>query len=569
MNSSKENSKQISKENHREISSGNKLVFAINPTLGLEQNAQAVSITRLETYFKKALDLPVEMVIRHNYQETLDGMERGEVDVAQLGPYAFALAQTRFGASALVNTVEIASLDEKDTLAPYRSVIFTRSDSGITGLGQLKGQSFGFVDRNSTTGYLVATFLLQQAGLDPATEVKAAFLNSHRAVAEAVFQGELAAGATMEAEFTRQNLPLHQPPLRLLAASPLISKGPVVVRPGLPPTLERKLLAALVRLSTEEPDASRLLLPPTQRFAPAVQRELTLKSIAELAGVSYGTVSRAINGRDRIAPATTARVLKLVEELGYRPNGNARSLHKTRGELVGLALPGLSYPGLDAIIAGLQAELDEAQLQLLLYPLGQGSQPARLSAYFELLYDGRLEGTLLTQHSMREPELLKLIRSGKPTALLEQDLLETGLATLADWLKGQGYRHLKLIRGMNSLLEPAITLHTLKRLDKLSCEISEPGQLARSDFQTEKPVAIFCLDDETGLLLQNELQGHSQNPLLIGLGESLAKHQAKLPYLAFDGYALGQAAARRLLTRLNLLPANASGPALKFWVQTP
>lgn len=547
-----------------------RLVFAINPTLGVEQSRQADALSRLENYFSKALDLPVEVVIRHDYQETLDGMERGEVDAAQLGPYAFALAQSRFGAVALVNTVELASLDEKDALAPYRSVIFTRSDSGITTLNQLKGQSFGFVDRNSTTGYLVATFLLQQAGLDPVIGLQPVFLNSHRAVAEAVLRGDLAAGATMETEFDRQNLPLVRPSLRLLAASPLISKGPVVVRPGLGSGVERRLVTALVRLSQEEPEASRLLLPPTQKFALAVQRELTLKSIAELAGVSYGTVSRAINGRERIAPATTARVLKLVEELGYRPNSNARSLHKARGELVGLALPGLSYPGLDAIIAGLQAELDEAQLQLLVSSLGGSDQSGRTAAFFELLYDGRLEGALLTQHTLHEPEATRLIRSGKPAALLEQDLLESGLAVLGDFLQKQGYRRALLVNAPNSLLEPAITWHTLKRLETVAWERIEAAQLARLDFEKAPRTALFCPDDETALRLQHELSVHAVKPLVIGLGDSLVKRQAHIPALVFDGYALGQAAARRLLNRLNFGPGVQAGdPALKFWVETP
>ena len=187
------------------------LVFAINPAIGIDPAEQPAAVQRLETYLGVALSLSVMVLVRESYQETLTGLERGEIDVAQLGPYAFALAQARFGAMALANTVELASLDDKDSPAPYRSVIFTRSDSGITSLAQLKGQPFGFVDRNSTTGYLVATFLLQQGGLDPAQQLDAHFQHSHRAVAEGVLSGYLAAGATMETEFVRHNQPIERP----------------------------------------------------------------------------------------------------------------------------------------------------------------------------------------------------------------------------------------------------------------------------------------------------------------------------------------------------------------------
>ena len=53
---------------------------------------------------------------------------------------------------------------------------------------------------------------------------------------------------------------------------------------------------------------------------------VTMKYIAELAGVSIGTVDRALNNRGRIAPNVKARILKIAEELNYKPNSAAKSL---------------------------------------------------------------------------------------------------------------------------------------------------------------------------------------------------------------------------------------------------
>ena len=308
------------------------------------------------------------------------------------------------------------------------------------------------------------------------------------------------------------------------------------------------------------------MLPPTQRFAPATRHELTLKSIAELAGVSYGTVSRAINGRDRIAPATTARVLKLVEELGYRPNASARSLHKPHGDLVGLALPSLNYAGLNAIVTGLQTVLDEASLQLLLYPLGLTDPTSRQKAYFELLYDGRLEGTFVTQWTMLDPTVDQLIRSGKPAILLEQDLLDSGLRTLADWLSANGHTSIGVVTGPGSLLEPNITRHTLKRLGLPRCEIFSIAALPQL-LTAAEPTALFCPDDETAFEVQERLAEFEIKPLIVGLGDSPAKRLSGWPYLAFDEVALGQRAAHRLLSLLNLAHTSVQ-KELKFWIQT-
>ena len=57
---------------------------------------------------------------------------------------------------------------------------------------------------------------------------------------------------------------------------------------------------------------------------------ITIKDIAERAGVSYATVSRALNGRPDVSEVTRSRVFELAEEMGYQPNAIARSLVKTQ-----------------------------------------------------------------------------------------------------------------------------------------------------------------------------------------------------------------------------------------------
>ncbi len=53
---------------------------------------------------------------------------------------------------------------------------------------------------------------------------------------------------------------------------------------------------------------------------------VTIRDVARAAGVSYQTVSRVINGNERVADATRQRVMAAIDELGYRPNQAAREL---------------------------------------------------------------------------------------------------------------------------------------------------------------------------------------------------------------------------------------------------
>src|SRR5213082_955374 len=69
----------------------------------------------------------------------------------------------------------------------------------------------------------------------------------------------------------------------------------------------------------------------------------TMKRVALELGVSITTVSKVLNNQPDIGPATRARVLKKVEELGYRPNAVARSLTLRRTQTLGVVIPDLMH----------------------------------------------------------------------------------------------------------------------------------------------------------------------------------------------------------------------------------
>jgi LacI family transcriptional regulator len=63
---------------------------------------------------------------------------------------------------------------------------------------------------------------------------------------------------------------------------------------------------------------------------------VTIKDVARAAGVSPKTVSRVMNAEAHVRPAVRDHVLRVVAELGYRPNAYARSLSSSRSYLIGL-----------------------------------------------------------------------------------------------------------------------------------------------------------------------------------------------------------------------------------------
>src|SRR5690606_6000348 len=69
---------------------------------------------------------------------------------------------------------------------------------------------------------------------------------------------------------------------------------------------------------------------------------ITIYDVAREAGVSMATVSRVVNGNPNVKPSTRKKVLRVIEELGYRPNAVARGLASKKTTTIGVILPDIS-----------------------------------------------------------------------------------------------------------------------------------------------------------------------------------------------------------------------------------
>ena len=95
-------------------------------------------------------------------------------------------------------------------------------------------------------------------------------------------------------------------------------------------------------------------------------RAATLSDVARLAGVSIATASKAINGRDEVAPATRRRVLEAAEEISFTPNQLARSLLGGRTGTVGLLTSDLEGRFVIPILMGAEDAFGAGQVNVFL-----------------------------------------------------------------------------------------------------------------------------------------------------------------------------------------------------------
>ncbi len=128
---------------------------------------------------------------------------------------------------------------------------------------------------------------------------------------------------------------------------------------------------------------------------------VTIADVAERAQVSKMTVSRVINNKGEISPATRQKILQVMDELGYRPNHIARSLATNTTLRIGIIVPSIANTYFGAIIEGAEGFLWENDYHILLGHTG--SNPAREGAVLEMFDDQRVDGVIvLSAHSSKD-----------------------------------------------------------------------------------------------------------------------------------------------------------------------
>ena len=123
-------------------------------------------------------------------------------------------------------------------------------------------------------------------------------------------------------------------------------------------------------------------------------RPVTIADVAALAGVSIGTVSKALNGRGQLRPQTRDRVLAASEQLGFRPSPLARGLLSGRSYAVGLITTDSFGRFTIPVMLGAEDALGQGQMSVLLCD-GRGD-PIREQHYVRTLLSRRVDGIIVT-----------------------------------------------------------------------------------------------------------------------------------------------------------------------------
>ena len=250
---------------------------------------------------------------------------------------------------------------------------------------------------------------------------------------------------------------------------------------------------------------------------------VTIREIAELAGVSIATVSRVLNGRADVAPETRQAVQAVIRDRGYSAHRTARGLSAGRTGLVGVLVP-LVFPAYFAsILAGAAEALHEQDLRVVLSPTG--GEHDREVTLIDRLAHGITDGALIILPEESSDELEDLIRRGYRFVVLDplmplSDRIPSvsaantsGADQAMQHLLSLGHRRIGLLsgppgwvateerrRGYNAALAAAGIMPDPTLVVSAGPEIAPgEGEAGRLLDLPEPPTAILCFNDNVAI----------------------------------------------------------------------
>ncbi len=264
---------------------------------------------------------------------------------------------------------------------------------------------------------------------------------------------------------------------------------------------------------------------------------VTIRDIAERAGVSKGAVSYALNGRPGVSDDTRGRILSIADELGWYPNRAARALSASRADACGLVLarPARSLalePFFMEFIAGVEVELSSRSVALTLQLVDDPRQ--EIQVYRRWWGEHRVDGVLLLDLRVDDPRVDELVRLGLPAVIVGGPLANRALPAVfhdeatvvvdaVQYLAALGHTRIAHVTGVSDFV------HTRQRSEAFKRVTTDLGLVAdtiETDYSAEQGTRatrklLSLPDPPTAIVFDSDLLAVTGLGVAQGMGFSV------------------------------------------------
>lgn len=233
-------------------------------------------------HLQAATGLPVKLYESSDYNGTIQALSTGQVDVANIAGGGYANVDAQVGDKV----APILAVREAEGAMGYYSAVLVKADSPYRTLQDLKGKSLGYVDFNSTSGYLFPRAKMREQGIDPDTFFgKSTFAGGHTQAVMALENGQFdatiiqAGGGTPEHGFTtgahftmaRRGV-VNLKDFRIVWAAGPIPNSAIVTRTDRPQPFIDTVRGAMAALPYDDPEMWSQIGQPDGAAFTAVNR---------------------------------------------------------------------------------------------------------------------------------------------------------------------------------------------------------------------------------------------------------------------------------------------------------
>tara|TARA_R110002095_G_scaffold204042_2_gene186499 strand:- start:3740 stop:4774 length:1035 start_codon:yes stop_codon:yes gene_type:complete len=199
----------------------------------------------------------------------------------------------------------------------------------------------------------------------------------------------------------------------------------------------------------------------------STNRQVTLKQVAEAAGVSLSTASRALSGKAeayRISSTTEKSVQAAAKKLQFSPSLLARSLRSQRTKLLGMVLPNIANPFFAAIAREIALVAEENAFSVLITDSQENSETEM--QLVEQLRARQIEGLIVCPVGIHNQHLTKIAKQKLPLVLVDRGFDHKDLVTVTSdhragaraatkLLLESGHRTIGILQGLPDTLPNA------------------------------------------------------------------------------------------------------------------
>lgn len=162
---------------------------------------------------------------------------------------------------------------------------------------------------------------------------------------------------------------------------------------------------------------------------------MNIGKIAKRAKVSTATVSRTINGSDKVTPETAERVWKVVRSLGYQPNSYARALVSGKSRMLGLIISDIVNPFFPELVRSFEEIALENGYEVIVANTGYNTE--RMARGVSRMLERKAEGVAVITSEMGEDFLAQIAERRIPIVFLDTARVGTRVSKIkVDYSQG-------------------------------------------------------------------------------------------------------------------------------------